>query len=74
MNKRHLLTTLLMLTFAIVGMAKVYEPVDYVSTLVGTESKHSLSTGNTYPAVCLPWGMNFWTPQTGKMGDGWAYV
>ena len=54
MNKKHLLTTLLMLTFAIVGMAKVYEPVDYVSTLVGTESKHSLSTGNTYPAVCLP--------------------
>jgi len=37
-------------------------------------SKHSLSTGNTYPAVALPWGMNFWTPQTGRMGDGWAYV
>ena len=45
------------------------EPVDYVSTLVGTQSKHSLSTGNTYPAIALPWGMNFWTPQTGKMGD-----
>ena len=50
------------------------EAVDYVSTLVGTLSKHSLSTGNTYPAVALPWGMNFWTPQTGKMGDGWQYV
>lgn len=49
-------------------------PVDYVSTLVGTMSKHALSTGNTYPAVALPWGMNFWTPQTGKMGDGWAYT
>ena len=36
-------------------------PVDYVSTLVGTQSKHSLSTGNTYPAVAMPWGMNFWT-------------
>lgn len=35
MNKKHLLTTLLMLTFTIVGMAKVYQPVDYVSTLVG---------------------------------------
>ena len=46
----------------------------YVSTLVGTMSKHSLSTGNTYPAIALPWGMNFWTPQTGRMGDGWAYV
>ena len=50
------------------------EPVDYVSTLVGTESKIELSTGNTYPAVAMPWGMNFWMPQTGKMGNGWAYV
>ena len=50
------------------------DPVDYVSTLVGTLSKHSLSTGNTYPAMALPWGMNFWTPQTGPMGDGWTYV
>ena len=74
MNKRHMLTVLLTFAFAVVGLAKNYEPVDYVSTLVGTESKHSLSTGNTYPAVCMPWGMNFWTPQTGKMGDGWTYV
>lgn len=49
-------------------------PVDYVNPLVGTLSKVSLSTGNTYPAIALPWGMNFWMPQTGKMGDGWAYV
>ena len=49
-------------------------PADYVSTLVGTQSDYSLSTGNTYPAVALPWGMNFWTPQTGRMGDGWAYT
>lgn len=49
-------------------------PVDYVSTLVGTHSKFELSTGNTYPATALPWGMNFWTPQTGKMGDGWTYT
>ena len=50
------------------------EPVDYVSTLVGTDSKFSLSTGNTYPAVAIPWGMNFWVAQTGKMGDGWQYT
>lgn len=49
-------------------------PVDYVNTLVGTQSTHALSTGNTYPAIALPWGMNFWMPQTGKMGDGWAYT
>ena len=52
----------------------VKNPVDYVSTLVGTQSKFELSTGNTYPATALPWGMNFWTPQPGKMGDGWAYT
>ena len=51
----------------------VTDPVDYVSTLVGTLSHHAFSTGNTYPAVALPWGMNFWTPQSGRMGDGWAY-
>ena len=45
-----------------------------VNPLVGTLSSFELSTGNTYPAIALPWGMNFWTPQTGKMGDGWQYV
>ncbi|MDR3059674.1 MAG: GH92 family glycosyl hydrolase [Prevotella sp.] len=48
--------------------------VDYVNVLMGTQSKFSLSNGNTYPAIAMPWGMNFWTPQTGKMGDGWAYT
>ena len=51
----------------------ITEPADYVTTMVGTLSEHSFSTGNTYPAIALPWGMNFWTPVTGKMGDGWAY-
>ncbi len=67
------LTSLLLLG-ASVYAASAAEPVDYVSTLVGTESKYSLSTGNTYPAVAMPWGLNFWTPQTGKMGDGWTYT
>lgn len=49
-------------------------PVDYVNTLAGTQSKFELSTGNTYPAIAMPWGMNFWTPQTGDMGDGWTYT
>ena len=52
----------------------VKNPVDYVNPLVGTASKSELSTGNTYPAIALPWAMNFWTAQTGKMGDGWTYV
>ncbi len=50
------------------------DPVDYVNTLMGTDSKYSLSNGNTYPAIGLPWGMNLWTPQTGKNGDGWQYT
>ena len=49
-------------------------PVDHVNVLMGTMSKFKLSTGNTYPAIARPWGMNFWTPQTGKMGDGWTYT
>jgi len=48
--------------------------VDYVNTLMGTDSKYLLSNGNTYPAIAMPWGMNFWMPQTGEMGDGWAYT
>ncbi|MDH6307083.1 putative alpha-1,2-mannosidase, partial [Dysgonomonas sp. PFB1-18] len=72
--KKYLLfitTSLLSLT-TIAAQENNY--VDYVTPLVGTQSKHSLSTGNTYPAIARPWGMNFWTPQTGKMGDGWTYT
>jgi len=46
---------------------------DYVNPLMGTDSKPSLSNGNTFPAIGLPWGMNLWTPQTGRISDGWAY-
>jgi predicted alpha-1,2-mannosidase len=47
--------------------------IDFVNPLMGTDSEYKLSNGNTYPAIALPWGMNFWTPQTGKMGSGWIY-
>ena len=47
---------------------------DYVSTFVGTQSDWTFSTGNTYPAIALPWGMNFWTPMTAEReDDGWTY-
>ena len=55
-------------------IAKIDNPVDWVNPLMGTDSDPSLSNGNTYPVIAMPWGMNFWTPQTGKMGDGWAYT
>lgn len=47
--------------------------VKYVNTLQGTNSKHELTRGNTYPTTALPFGMHTWTPQTGKNGDGWKY-
>ena len=51
----------------------ITDPVEYVNTLMGSDSKVSLSNGNTYPAIALPWGMNFWSPQTNVMGHGWMY-
>lgn len=47
--------------------------VEYVNPLIGSQSEFKLSTGNTYPVIAMPWGMNFWTPQTNVMGDGWTY-
>ncbi|MEH6433722.1 GH92 family glycosyl hydrolase [Massilia sp. DD77] len=55
-------------------VGKLSDPVEWVNPLMGTASKPELSNGNTYPAIAVPWGMNFWTPQTGKMGNGWAYT
>ena len=46
----------------------------YVNPLMGTQSSFELSTGNTYPAIAMPWGMNFWTPRTNRIGDGWQYT
>ena len=60
--------------FCILASAGNMEPVDYVNPLVGTQSSFQLSTGNTYPAIAMPWGMNCWVPQTGKNGDGWQYT
>lgn len=51
-----------------------FQPEELVNPLMGTDSHVGLSNGNTYPAIAVPWGMNFWTAQTGKMGNGWAYT
>ncbi|HNN70708.1 MAG TPA: GH92 family glycosyl hydrolase [Ferruginibacter sp.] len=56
------------------GQAQTVSKADLVNTLMGTDSRPSLSNGNTYPAIGTPWGMNYWTPQTGKNGDGWQYT
>ena len=54
-------------------LAQTTDLVNYVNTLQGTNSKHELTYGNTYPTTALPFGMHTWTPQTGKNGDGWKY-
>jgi predicted alpha-1,2-mannosidase len=64
------LTPLLSVNFA---FAQQPDLVHYVNTLQGTNSKHQLTRGNTYPTTALPFGMHTWTPQTGKNGDGWKY-
>ncbi len=74
--KRYVLIFLAIMPVFIFGQIvhKITNPVEYVSPLVGSDSKADLSNGNTYPAIAMPWGMNFWTPQTGKAGDGFIYV
>ena len=75
MLKRTLLSAMATLLVAFsFAQEREFSPADYVSPLVGTLSEFALSTGNTYPAIARPWGMNFWSPQTGKMGDGWMYT
>lgn len=73
---KPLITILSLLLPAVFSFAQSGETyfTRYVDPLIGTDSEFKLSNGNTYPAIAVPWGMNFWTPQTGKMGDGWAYT
>ncbi|WP_460607715.1 GH92 family glycosyl hydrolase [Hymenobacter terrigena] len=73
MSLRLLLVLLLALFGAAQSSAQTLAPADLVNPLMGTDSKPDLSNGNTYPAISRPWGMNCWMPQTGKMGNGWAY-
>lgn len=69
---KKLVLLIMIMCFALYGKATNY--ADYVNPLIGTQSTYEFSSGNTYPAIARPWGMNFWTPQTGKMGDGWQYM
>lgn len=66
-------TVTLLLLCSSSGLAAEKQLADYVNTLQGTNSKHELTRGNTYPTTALPFGMHTWTPQTGKNGDGWKY-
>lgn len=72
MNKK--INLLLFFAFNLfILQAQPVAKADLVNTLMGTDSKPDLSNGNTYPAIGTPWGMNYWTAQTNKNGDGWQY-
>jgi predicted alpha-1,2-mannosidase len=69
-----IITTSFLVLLSLSAFSQPYkEPVDFVNPLMGTLSTFSLSSGNTYPSISMPWGMNSWTAQTAKMGDGWQY-
>ena len=80
-SKRRIVTALIAVSIIVIGYfyqrgstESEKNPVDLVNPLMGTDSEFRLSNGNTYPAIALPWGMNFWTPQTRNMGNGWGYT
>ncbi len=47
-------------------------PSDFVETRRGSNSNARFSRGNTFPAVAMPHGFNFWTPVT-DAGSDWMY-
>jgi predicted alpha-1,2-mannosidase len=80
-SKRRIVAALIVVAIIVIvfflqqhSSASEKNPVDLVNPLMGTDSEFRLSNGNTYPAIALPWGMNFWTPQTRSMGNGWGYT
>lgn len=74
--RKHIykILTLAYLLCSTIANAQEKDLVSYVNPLIGTQSSFEFSAGNTYPATAMPWGMNFWTPRTARMGDGWQYT
>lgn len=60
---------LIFIQISICSFSQKFVAIDYVNPLMGTDSKFDLSNGNTSPLIALPWGMNFWTPQTAEMDN-----
>ena len=74
MHRTIVACALFLFTGTLVSGKNPVGTVDLVNPLVGSDSESSLSNGNTYPAIAVPWGMNFWTPVTNtSRSNGWAY-
>lgn len=72
--RKFILCMFLTVSCAVVAMAdEKTDLVKYVNTLQGTNSNFTITHGNTYPSVTLPFGMHSWSAQTGVNGDGWKY-
>lgn len=65
---------LIFIQISICSFSQKFVAIDYVNPLMGNDSKFDLSNGNTSPLIALPWGMNFWTPQTAEMDNTWMYA
>jgi predicted alpha-1,2-mannosidase len=65
---------LLILCAGIAARAEARPLVDYVNTLRGSDSSPDFSRGNTFPAVAVPFGFNFWTPITEIDSESWLYT
>ncbi|MET3179822.1 UNVERIFIED_ORG: putative alpha-1,2-mannosidase [Variovorax guangxiensis] len=45
---------------------------DYVNTMRGANSSGDFTRGNTFPAIAVPFGFNFWTP-VNRDDNNWFY-
>ncbi|MDE6403175.1 MAG: glycoside hydrolase family 92 protein, partial [Muribaculaceae bacterium] len=59
---------------AVTAAGTTTDYTQYVNTLQGTDSNFGLSRGNTYPTAGMPYGVHFWSAQTGRNGDGFKYT
>ena len=51
-------------------MKPILETID---TRFGTASKHAFSRGNTLPYTGVPFGMNYFVPQTSHLNGSWYF-
>ena len=51
-------------------MKPILETID---TRFGTASKHAFSRGNTLPYTGVPFGMNYFVPQTSDQEGSWFF-
>ena len=51
-------------------MQPILETID---TRFGTASKHAFSRGNTLPYTGVPFGMNYFVPQTSNQEGAWFF-